>query len=319
VEASERVEIVSEIDALVDELPFVEGAFVAKGRVLARLRDTDIRAGVERARALRDEAKVAHDRLSRLTDELVVSRQEQDTAAAKLAVAEADLRVAEVQLRKTRVVAPFAGLLSRRLVSPGAYLRAGDPIVELAAIDEVKVAFTVPERNLAALRLGSGVLLESVSYPGEKFAGAIAVIDPLVDPTTRSARVIARIANPERKLRPGLSAAVSVPLAERSSALTVPEEAVVAEGDTNFVFRIGDDATVEKRPVTLGMRQGGKVEVLSGLEGGDRVVRAGHQKLFPGAKVTASGEAEAGATATGDAGAGDAEAPENGATTPGPE
>ena len=100
--------------------------------------------------------------------------------------------------------------------------------------------------------------------------------------------MIALVENPERKLRPGLSAAVSVPLAERSAALTVPEEAVVAEGETNFVFKIGADATVEKRPVTLGMRQGGKVEVLSGLEGGDRVVRAGHQKLFPGAKVTAA-------------------------------
>ena len=276
--------------------------------MLARLRDADIRAGVERARALRDEAKVAHDRLSRLTDELVVSRQEQDTAAAKLAVAEADLRVAEVQLQKTRVTAPFAGLLSRRLVSPGAYLRAGEPIVELAAIDEVKVAFTVPERNLAALKLGSGVLLESVSYPGERFAGAIAVIDPLVDPTTRSAQVIALVENPERKLRPGLSAAVSVPLTERSAALTVPEEAVVAEGETNFVFRIGADATVEKRPVTLGMRQGGKVEVLSGLEGGDRVVRAGHQKLFPGAKVTAAGEDAAGAAEAGQAEATDTEA-----------
>lgn len=285
VEASEQVSVVSEIDALVESLPFVEGAFVARGSVLARLRDTDLAAQVERAKALRDEARVAFDRQARLSDEELLSRQERDSAAARLAVTEADLRVAEVRLSKTRVVAPFAGLLSRRLVSPGAFLRAGDPIVELAAIDQVKVAFAVPERHLAAFATGSTIDLSSVAYPGETFSGTILLVDPLIDPVTRSARLVARVDNPGRKLRPGMSVEVRATLTERASALTVPEEAVFAEGDANYVFLIGDDSTVERRAVKLGARQAGRVEVVSGLAVGETIVRAGHQKLFPGAKV----------------------------------
>ena len=285
VEAFERVAVVSEIDALVESLPFVEGAFVGKGSVLAKLRDADLAAQVARAKALRDEARVAFERQSRLTDEELLSRQEKDSAAARLAVAESDLRVTEVQLAKARIVAPFAGLLSRRLVSPGAFLRAGDPIVELAAIDEVKVGFAVPERHLAAFQTGSAVELASVAYPGETFRGAILVVDPLLDPVTRSAQLVAKVENPGRKLRPGMSVEVRATLAERAAALTVPEESVFAEGDATYVFRIGDDSTVERRAVKLGARQGGRVEVVSGLVAGDSIVRTGHQKLFPGAKV----------------------------------
>ena len=283
--ALERVSVVSEIDALVEELPFVEGAFVGKGAVLARLRDADLTAQVARAKALRDEARVAYQRQSRLTDEELVSTQEKDSSAARLAVAESDLRVAEVQLAKARIVAPFAGLLSRRLASPGAFLRAGDAIVELAAIDQVKVGFSVPERHLAAFTAGSAVELASVAYPGEDFRGAILYVDPLLDPVTRSAQLVAKVENPGRKLRPGMSVEVRATLAERAAALTVPEEAVFAEGDATYVFRIGDDSTVERRAVKLGARQGGRVEVVSGLAAGDSIVRTGHQKLFPGAKV----------------------------------
>lgn len=293
VEASERVSVVSEIDALVESLPFVEGAYVARGSVLARLVDADLAAQVSRAKALRDEAQVAYDRQARLSDEELLSRQARDTAAARLTVTEADLRVAEVRLSKARVAAPFSGLLSRRLVSPGAYLRAGDPIVELAAIDQVRVAFAVPERHLAAFTTRATIELASVAYPDESFQGAILMVDPLIDPITRSARIVARVDNPGRRLRPGMSVEVRATLAERASALTVPEEAVFAEGDANYVFLITTDSTVERRGVQLGVRQAGRVEIVAGLVAGDTIVRTGHQKLFPGAKVTATSAADA--------------------------
>src|SRR6185503_13516483 len=104
----------------------------------------------------------------------------------------------------------------------------------LAAIDEVKISFSVPERHLAAFKVGSPISIASVAYPGQAFEGKIALVDPLVDPTTRSASLMARAPNPDRKLRPGMSVEVGATLAERASALTVPEEAVFAEGDANF-------------------------------------------------------------------------------------
>jgi membrane fusion protein (multidrug efflux system) len=96
---------------------------------------------------------------------------------------------------------------------------------------------------------------------------------------------VAEVKNVGGRLRPGMSADVNVRLTERGGALTVPDEAVLAEGDQTFVYKVGPDSSVSRVPVVLGARMSAQVEVKSGLVAGDRVVRAGHQKIFPGAKV----------------------------------
>jgi hypothetical protein len=98
-------------------------------------------------------------------------------------------------------------------------------------------------------------------------------------------RVIARASNPDGRFRPGMSADVSVILAQRAKALTVPGEAVFAQGSQFLVYRVQDDGTVASVPVQLGARTAAAVEIVEGLAEGEMVVRAGHQKLFPGAKV----------------------------------
>ena len=111
------------------------------------------------------------------------------------------------------------------------------------------------------------------------------MIEPVLDPTTRSARVVARVANPERKFRPGMSADISAVLSERANALIIPNEAVFASGNQSFVFIVKPDSTAARVALTLGTRLADVVEVVRGLEPGMQVVRAGHQKLFDGAKV----------------------------------
>jgi membrane fusion protein (multidrug efflux system) len=286
VEAEEQVKVTVEIDAIVRALPFEEGRLVRKGQTLAVLDDTELRAEARRAAALRDQARLTFARFEQLSQEKIASPQDRDNARAALQVAEANLGLAEARLSKTRVLAPFSGVVGSRLVSPGAYLRAGDAITEVARIDTVKVAFAVPERHLADLRRGASVTVTTVVFPGKQFAGAVNVLDPILDASTRSARLSARIPNPQGELRPGMSADVTAVIAERAQAVTVPDEAVFAEGDRNFVFVVQPDSTVVRRPVILGARQPGRVEVREGLQGGEKVVRAGHQKLFDGAKVS---------------------------------
>ena len=286
VEAEEQVKVTVEIDAIVRSLPFEEGRLVRRGQVLAILNDTELRAEVRRAAALRDQARLTHARFEQLSKEQIASPQDRDNARAALQVAEANLGLAQARLSKTRVVAPFSGAVGSRLVSPGAYLRAGDAITEIARIDTVKVVFAVPERYLADLRRGAGVTVTTVVFPGKEFRGTVNVLDPILDAGTRSARLSARIPNPQGELRPGMSADVTAVFAERAQAVTVPDEAVFAEGDRNFVFVVQADSTVVRRPVKLGARQPGRVEVREGLKGGERVVRAGHQKLYEGAKVS---------------------------------
>jgi membrane fusion protein (multidrug efflux system) len=309
IEAGEAVTVVTEIDATVEALPFKEGQPIAQGALIAQLDDETAKAELERAEALRQQSQVTHDRVKALYDQKAAAPQDLDDAGASLKVAEANVSLAKERLRKTRITAPFAGLVGAKRVSAGAYLRAGSAITELASLHEIKVIFSAPERYLGTLQRGRQVTVSTTAYPNYALTGRIDVVSPVLDPETRAAQIIARVANPGQKFRPGMSASVSVVLSQRAQALTVPSEAVFSEGGQTLVYVVKPDSTVERTVLTLGTRESDVVEVVQGLAPGARIVTAGHQKLFPGAKVipTESGAAPGGAPAGGaggEAGAG---------------
>ncbi|HET9253479.1 MAG TPA: efflux RND transporter periplasmic adaptor subunit [Candidatus Eisenbacteria bacterium] len=310
IEAADYITVVSEIDAEVVSLPFREGQPIAKGSLIARLDDDMLRAEVERASAVRDQAKATYERVKEVVSQGAGAAQDLDNAAAELKVAEANLALARTRLSKTRITAPFSGLVGSRRVSPGAYLRAGTPITDLAQVATLKTTFSVPERYLGKLRRGSSVSVSTTAFPGYALTGRIDVIDPVLDEASRSAQVIARVPNPGNRFRPGMSANVSAVLSERMNALTIPSEAVFAEGTQTFVYVVGPDSSVARTPVKLGTRFTDVVEVTEGLKEGDRIVRAGHQKLFDKAKVIPidSRAAQAGGAAGGAPEAGKPEA-----------
>jgi len=285
IEAVNAIIVVSEIDAAVIELPFQEGQAIAKGGLIAQLDDVQLRAEESRAEAILNQRKVSYERIKTIADQGLSAAQEVDDAAAALKVAEADLAVIKARLKKTRIVAPFAGMLGARRISPGAFLRAGDAITELAQIQQLKVTFSAPERFYSNVRRGAEVKVSTAAYPSEQLTGRVEVIEPVVDESTRRARIIARIENSGGKFRPGMSANVTVVLSERKNALVIPNEAVFVEGTQSLVFVVKLDSIVTRTPITLGTRMREVVEVLTGLEVGTLVVRAGHQKLFEGAKV----------------------------------
>ena len=285
IEAAEAITVVSEIDGAVVRLPFVEGSFVRRGEVIAQLDDSQLAAEVERAEALHTQSHVSFDRVKAVVDQKAGTPQDLDDAAAALKVADANLALARARFAKTRIVAPFDGMIGARKVSIGTFLRAGQAITELANIDEIRVNFSAPERYLSHLTRGAEVTVSTTAAPGVEAKGEIIVIEPLLDPGTRNARVVARVPNPGRRFRPGMSADISAVLGERPAAITIPNEAVFANGDQSFVFIVKEDSSAIRVPVTLGTRLADVVEVVKGIEPGSRVVRAGHQKLFDGAKV----------------------------------
>lgn len=283
--AEDAVTIVSEIDATVIRLPFREGQAIAKGGLIAQLDDAQMRAEEERAQAILEQRRVTFERIKTITDEGLGTAQSLDDAAAALKVAEAELALIRARLQKTRIVAPFAGITGARRVSPGTFLRAGMPITELAQIDRLRVTFSAPERYYGSLQRGAELKVSTTAYPGYELTGHVDVIEPIVDESTRRVRIVARLDNPGGKFRPGMSANVTVVLHERPDALVIPSEAVFVEGNQALVYLIQPDSTVARMPVELGTRQRENVEIINGLAAGARVVRAGHQKLFPGAKV----------------------------------
>ncbi len=176
-------------------------------------------------------------------------------------------------------------MIGSRKVSVGSFLRTGDAITELANLNEIRINFSAPERFLSELNRGSEVVVYSPVYPGHEVKGKIIAVEPIIDSDTRTARIVARVPNPGQKFRPGMSANVSVILTQRPEALTIPTEAVFANGNQSFVYIVNPDSTVAPAPVTLGLQLSDVVEIINGLEPGMQIITAGHQKLFPGAKV----------------------------------
>ena len=204
IEAEDAFTVVSVIDAIVISRPFREGEGIAKGGVIAQLDDTQLRAEEARALALLEQSKVTFDRIKTITDEGLGAAQTLDDAAAALKVAEADLAVIRARLKKTRVVAPFAGIAGARHVSPGAFVRAGSAITELAQIQQLRVTFSAPERYFSQLQRGAEVKVSTTAYSGYELTGKVEIIDPIVDLATRRVKVIARLDNGGGKFGPGL-------------------------------------------------------------------------------------------------------------------
>ncbi len=284
-DAKDAITVVSEINGTVVALPFHEGQSIEKGGLIVQLDDDELKAQLDRAIAVRDQRQSSYDRTKAVVDQAAGAAQDLDDAAAALKVAEADRALAQTLLDKTRIIAPFGGIAGIRRVSLGTYATAGMPITDLVRVDELRVDFTAPERLLGKLRRGAEVTVTTTAYPSHVVKGTIDIIDPRINADTRSAHIVARIANPDLLLRPGMSATITVVLSSLANALTVPSEAVILQGGKTMVYVVQADSTVAPRPVTLGLRQPETVEVVSGLEAGERVVRAGHQKIFPGAKV----------------------------------
>jgi membrane fusion protein (multidrug efflux system) len=291
--AHESVTITAKVSETVQRVHFDSGDEVGKGAVLVTLSGQQQQAALAQAQAAAVEAERLYKRQSELASQQLIARSQLDSQRAARDSAQAQVAQVRAQLGDRVIRAPFAGVLGIRQVSPGALVTPGTPIATLDDLSSVYVDFPMPEAALAQVGPGQQVRGRSEVYGGRDFAGMVETVDARVDPATRAVTVRAAFANPDRALRPGMLVTVQVQRPQRQ-ALLVPEIAVVQVGQTSFVYRVKDDATVEQARVVLGARSDGKVEIRQGLRGGDRIVVDGTGKLRPGAKIA---EADAGAEA----------------------
>jgi membrane fusion protein (multidrug efflux system) len=283
--SNEAVTVSSEIPGRLKEIHFTEGEPVEKGAPLFTLDDSVYRAQLADAEAKLKLAEQTHQRTSQLFKNKYATAQSADEATSNLAVSTATVDLARVQLEKTRIVAPFSGIVGLRHVSAGEYITSGQALVNLEAIDPVKADFRVPERFLPAIRVGQTIRIKVDAYLDDTFEGKVYAIDPRLDIAGRSLLVRALVPNKDQRLRPGLFARVTVLLQLKEDALSVPEAAIVPQGDAQYVFKIvNGKATLTK--VVIGTRREGRVEIVDGLSAGDEVVTAGQLKIRDGSAVS---------------------------------
>jgi membrane fusion protein (multidrug efflux system) len=166
---------------------------------------------------------------------------------------------------------------------------AGTAITTIDDVSQIKLDFTVPESALGLMKPGGKIVARSVSWADREFNGVVRAVGSRVDPVTRAVMVRALIQNEDRALRPGMLLTVQV-VTEEKQALMVPERVVVQVSDSAFVYLVDGENFARRQPVELGTRQAGDVEIVSGLEPGDRVITKGVIKLRDGVPVRLAGE-----------------------------
>jgi len=305
--ASRMVDVAAEVEGRVERVATSDHTHVEAGQLLVELDGSLYEAAVKRASAalLRAQAvdRVAQSELERqreLSSRGVSSgstfdraESEASSSAAQVAEAQAALAEARTRLAKTRIVAPFAGTVSAIRVDPGAYLRPGDPIAQLADLSEIEIEVGVGEQEILSLRNTDRVRVAVDAVPGRWFEGRIERTGRLPDPTTRKYPVPVRVSNPEERLLPGMLGTVRFELGDARAAIRIPRRAVSREFDLDHVFVLDpiegqpDIATAERRRVVterIGFRPD-LLEVKSGLSAGERIAISGLGALADGIRV----------------------------------
>jgi membrane fusion protein (multidrug efflux system) len=299
-EAVEEATLASEVAGQITKTHVEEGDAVAQGQALIEIdrekRSLELaneRALVAEARESQLEMEREAQRIRTLHERGVASDTRLDEvetqerrAQARLSGARAKLSLAERALRDSSVTAPFAGLVAKRVVSAGDYVTPGQALVELVALDPVKVVFSLAERDSGRVALGNSVRVRVAPYPNEEFLAQVTAIAPRIDPKTHTLRVQALVENPQGRLKPGLFARVDLGVAQRENVPMVAEDAVLQRSDGSIVFRLADGDRVERVAVTLGSIHDARVEIVSGLAPGDRVIVRGQDGLTPQSKVS---------------------------------
>jgi membrane fusion protein, multidrug efflux system len=290
--ANEQVTLSANVSERLVRLGFDDGAFVRRGQVVAVLAQGQESAQLAEAQARAREAQQQLARIQTLKARGFATQARLDEQNAAAAAARAQAAEARASMGDRVITAPFSGYASLRNISVGAVVNAGTEIASISDISTIKLDFPVPETALAAIRPGLTIEAKSAAFPDQPFRGQIATVDPVIDPNTRAVTVRARLPNGDGRLKPGMLLTVLIETAPRLG-LSVPELAVVGEGDARFVYTIDPKGTAKRTPVRTGLRSGGRVEILEGLKPGQQVVTEGVVKLSDGMKVRLAGTGNA--------------------------
>jgi membrane fusion protein, multidrug efflux system len=310
------VTIRSQISGYLQKVVFTEGDEVKKGDLIAEIDPRPYEATLAQAngnlardQALLKGAQVDLARYQGLAAQNAVPRQTLDTQVALVAqdqgTVEADkatVKSAEVNLQYTRILSPLDGRVGLRQVDQGNYVTPGDTngLVVITQLKPISVLFTVPEDNLQAIskRLQAGAGLPSAALDrsgAKKIAdGTLQTFDSQIDPTTGTIKLRAQFPNETEALYPNQFVNIQLLLDTHKDVTIMPTAGVQRGVPGTFVYLVNADNTVSVRKIDLGVTDGDRVEVRSGLQPGDKIVVDGADKLRDGAKINVRAEAAGG-------------------------
>ncbi|MDX1388611.1 MAG: efflux RND transporter periplasmic adaptor subunit [Acidobacteriota bacterium] len=290
--------VASEVDGRVADRRVENGDRVSKGQALIGLDSARLDKSLAFARAEEDEvaallelAERQEKRARELYEDEVVSIHDLDQAVSNRQSLEGRLegirvRIASIEddIARTRIRAPFSGVVTEIHTEVGEWISQGDPVVRLSSLSTLEIELDVPERYFPLLTRGDAATATIEAMPGVTLEGEVFALVPRADSDARTFPVIIRAPNPGGAVGGGMLARVSLSLASGSNVLLVPKDAIVRQAQRQMVF-IVDGGTVRAVSVRTGRSTGSRVEVSGELDAGDEVVIRGNERLAPGQSV----------------------------------
>ncbi len=307
VEPNRTVAVQSLVSGMITSVAIAEGDEVREGQTILQIDSRPFKAELDRLRGTlaRDEAQLARargdsTRFAGLAKDGYITKQQLDQAfadvsalSATVAAGAASLQRAQLDLENTTIRAPISGRTGQLAIQAGNLVRAqaDPPLVTINELRPVLVRFSVPERDFAEMRSRAGLnrpltvtVRPNVGDSTRRTTGTLTFINNVVDRTTGSVLLKARVENADRSLWPGQFVTVGLQLSIDANAITVPAEAVVTSASGSFVY-IVEDGKATRVGVKIGRQSGGALKIDSGLVGGEQVVIEGQNRLSDGAKV----------------------------------
>lgn len=284
IEANEQIDVRSEVSGIVESINFNEGTMVAKGQVLFKVNDIELRAQLAQAQTAQGLASENERRAKLLLQKEAISQEEYDIASADFKSAKAQSQLISAQIAKTTVRAPFSGKIGLRSISKGTYVTPTTVIAKLINTSQLKITFSIPEKYASQMKV-DGTLSFTTAGSSEKFTAKIYAIEPEIEVATRTLRLRAIAANPEGKLYPGTFANVTLPLDNISDALLVPTEALIPIQNGKKLF-VSQQGKAKEVIVKTGARTDKDILITSGLKAGDTVLTTGVMTLKDGMPVS---------------------------------
>ncbi len=282
-DANESVALHAEVSGLVTSINFKEGSNVTKGSLLVKINDRDIQAQLQDALTKQRLSATNENRSKQLLAKGAISQEEYDTSFADLESLKAQTQLIRAQLAKTSIYAPFSGKIGLRSISVGEYLTPATVIANLASMNPLKVSFSIPEKYIGQVKLGSEISFTTDGF-AKTFTGKVFALEPGINTTTRTLQIKALVPNPDNELLPGSFAKIKLELSAVKNAILVPNQAIipVLKGKTVFISKNGKAKQV---PVEAGTRTADNIVITSGLKTGDTVLTTGAMALKPDAPV----------------------------------
>jgi membrane fusion protein (multidrug efflux system) len=292
VRAYRGVDLSTEIGGLVQAVPIKSGMDVKEGELLIKLNDASDVAQLNSLKALADLAAVINERDRQQLEIQAISKNVFDTSKADAKSKQAQVEQQTALVAKKNLKAPFSGRVGIVVINPGQFVNPGDKLLTLQTLDPIFVDFNLPQGNAEQIQVGQEIVVTTDALKDVSFTGKITAVSPKVDTNTRNIQIEAQLANPDKKILPGMFANVNVKLGNEVKMLTLPQTAVTYNpyGSTVFIAKPTGKKDKQGKPaleaqqvfVTTGPTRGDQVAILKGIEEGTTVVTSGQLKLKNG-------------------------------------